>query len=416
MASDPFLNNTAKRLQRGMPARLSVTRKIRLPDAVKTTLYARSPDLGPRVLFFSGGSALRDLSRELIRYTHNSIHIITPFDSGGSSAKLRQAFNMPAIGDVRNRLMALADQTIHGFPDIYNLFAYRFAKGRPQQDLQTELGAMVDGRHELIKGIPDPMRKIIRHHLRMFRKEMPEGFDLKGASIGNLVLTSGYLENERHLDPVIYIFSHLVRVRGVVRPATNGDFHLVTHLENGKIIVGQHNMTGKEVPPLNSPIAQLYISKDTHSPKPLEHPIRNKMRELIAKADLICYPMGSFYTSVIANLLLKGMGDAIADNACPKIFVPSTGVDPETRGMSLKEQVKTLLHYIEKSAGRSLKAEQVLHYVLMDTRTAHYQGDLNHKEMNRLGIRIIDCPLVSRKSVPYIDPTLLAPILLSLAQ
>ena len=73
---------------------------------------------------------------------------------------------------------------------------------------------MIDSRHELIKGIPDPMRKIIRHHLRMFREQKPRDFDLRGASIGNLILTSGYLENERHLDPVIYIFSHLVRVRG----------------------------------------------------------------------------------------------------------------------------------------------------------------------------------------------------------
>ena len=394
---------------------LTITRRIRLPDPVKITLYERSPDLGPRILFFSGGSALKDLSRELIRYTHNSIHIITPFDSGGSSAKLRQAFHMPAIGDVRNRLMALADQTIHGFPGIYNLFAYRFGNGRSQEDLLLELGAMIEGGHEMIKGIPDPMRKIIRHHLRMFRKQMPDDFDLKGASIGNLVLTSGYLENERHLDPVIYIFSHLVRVRGVVRPAINGNFHLVAHLKNGEIIVGQHNMTGKEVPPLSSPVQRIFISKDTHSPKPLEHPIRNKMRELIAGADLICYPMGSFYTSVIANLLLKGMGDAIADNACPKIFVPSTGIDPETKGMQLKEQVKTLLHYVGESAGRPLKVEQVLHYVLMDTRTAHYQKGLNQKEMNRLGIRIIHCPLVSRKSVPHIDPTLLAPVLLSLA-
>ena len=415
MASNSFSNTGISPLHQGPFETLTITRRIRLPDLVKITLYERSPDLGPRILFFSGGTALRDLSRELIRYTHNSIHIITPFDSGGSSAKLRQAFHMPAIGDVRNRLMALADQTIHGFPDIYNLFAYRFANGRSQEDLQLELGAMVDGRHEMIKGIPDPMRKIIRHHLRMFRKQMPDDFDLKGASIGNLVLTSGYLENERHLDPVIYIFSHLVRVRGVVRPATNGDFHLVAHLKNGEIIIGQHNMTGKEVPPLISPVQRIFISKETHSPKPLEHPIRNKMRELVAGADLICYPMGSFYTSVIANLLLKGMGDAIADNSCPKIFVPSTGIDPETRGMSLKEQVKTLLHYVEKSALRPLKVEQVLHYVLMDTRTAHYQKDLDHKEMNRLGIRIIHCPLVSRKSVPHIDPTLLAPVLLSLA-
>jgi CofD-related protein of GAK system len=397
------------------PVALSVTRIIRLPDPIKTTLYARNPDLGPRILFFSGGSALRDLSRELVYYTHNSIHIITPFDSGGSSAQLRRAFHMPAVGDVRNRLMALADQTIHGFPDIYNLFAYRFPKNGASTDLLSELGAMVDGRHPLVKVIPDPMRKIIRHHLRMFREKKPRDFDLRGASVGNLILTSGYLENERHLDPVIYIFSHLVRVRGVVRPATNQDLHLVAHLLNGDVIVGQHNMTGKEVPAISSPIKRLSISKDFRAPKPFEQPIRNKMRKLIAKADVICYPMGSFYTSVVANLLLKGMGEAIADNDCPKIFVPSTGTDPETRGMSLNDQVKALLRYVGQSAGRSLEASQILHYVLMDRGPEHYSEGLDRNELERMGIRIIDAPLVSQKSAPRIDPTLLARILVSLA-
>lgn len=397
------------------PASLTVTRKIRLPDRIKTTLYARNPDLGPKILFFSGGSALRDLSRELVHYTHNSIHIITPFDSGGSSAKLRRAFHMPAVGDVRNRLIALADRSIHGFPNIYKLFAYRFADKGLQDDLLQELGVMIDGRHALVKVISDPMRKIIRHHLRMFRHQMPETFDLRGASIGNLILASGYLENERHLDPVIYIFSHLVQVRGVVRPATNRNLHLVAHLENNDIIVGQHNITGKEAPAIAAPIQRLYLSKTFRAPTPFEQPIRNKMRKLIAKADLICYPMGSFYTSVVANLLLKGMGDAIAENPCPKVFVPSTGTDPETHGMSLSDQVTVLLHYVNQSASSPLRAAQMLHFVLLDRAAGKYRGSMDRSEIQRMGIHIIECPLVSRESAPYIDERLLAPILLSLA-
>ena len=70
------------------------------------------PPLGPRLVFFTGGTALRDLSRELIHYTHNSVHLVTPFDSGGSSAALRRSFAMPAVGDIRNRLLALADSAV----------------------------------------------------------------------------------------------------------------------------------------------------------------------------------------------------------------------------------------------------------------------------------------------------------------
>ena len=68
-----------------------ISRSARLPDPLRIARCRRAPELGPRVLFFSGGTALRDTSRKLVGYTHNSIHLITPFDSGGSSAHLRRA-------------------------------------------------------------------------------------------------------------------------------------------------------------------------------------------------------------------------------------------------------------------------------------------------------------------------------------
>ncbi|MFW5735662.1 MAG: 2-phospho-L-lactate transferase CofD family protein, partial [Oceanidesulfovibrio sp.] len=126
--------------------RIKVCHTVALPDPVKLARYERSPELGPRVLFFSGGTALRDFSRRLVRYTHNSIHIITPFDSGGSSAELRRAFNMIAVGDVRNRLMALSDRLPGADPAIFNLFAYRLPKDESQETLREMLYAMRDGK------------------------------------------------------------------------------------------------------------------------------------------------------------------------------------------------------------------------------------------------------------------------------
>jgi len=74
-----------------------VTRLARIPDPVRVDRYRRAPELGPRILFFSGGTAINTLSRVLKVHTYNSTHMVTPFDSGGSSAALRQAFHMPAI-------------------------------------------------------------------------------------------------------------------------------------------------------------------------------------------------------------------------------------------------------------------------------------------------------------------------------
>jgi len=186
---------------------ITISRAITIPDLRKIALFEKAPELGPEILFFSGGSALAGLSRALIDYTYNSIHIVTPFDSGGSSAELRKAFDMLAVGDLRNRLMALADQSVQGNPAVYKLFSHRLPRGMEEQELIDLLDSMIDGFHPLVSSITDPMRKIIRNHLGYFRQEAPDGFDLRGASVGNLILTGGYINNDRHIDPVIFLFS-----------------------------------------------------------------------------------------------------------------------------------------------------------------------------------------------------------------
>jgi CofD-related protein of GAK system len=392
-----------------------IKKQVTLPDPVMLGRYEKSPDLGPKVLFFSGGTALRELSNKLIRYTYNSIHLVTPFDSGGSSAKLRQAFRMPAVGDIRNRLMALADQSIHGNPEIYDLFAHRLSMKKSKKALLLELEKMETGKHPLVAKIPDPLRKIVRQHFFVFRENMPADFDLRGASLGNLVLTAGYLNNRRHLDPVVYIFSKLVRVRGIVRPVTNKDLHLAAELEDGKTVLGQHLLTGKEVPPITSKVKRIFLSQDLSSAVETRTIIRNKTKDLIGQADLICYPMGSFYTSLLANVLPEGVGQAIKDNPCPKIYIPNTNKDPESLGLNVFEQVERLIMYLKKDDPERTATTDVLDFVLLDTKKGRYPGKIQKKKMLDLGIQIIDCPLISPKSKPYIDANYLVPVLLSLA-
>lgn len=395
---------------------IRISKTLKLSDPVRLARYGRSPDLGPKILFFSGGSALRQTCLELIRYTHNSIHIITPFDSGGSSAKLRDAFKMPAIGDIRNRLLALADRSLHGNPEIFTLFAHRFPQDGDQEILSGEVDEMIRGKHSLIEAIPDPMRKIIRNHLYFFRESSPEDFDLRKASIGNLILTGGYLNNRRLIDPVIYLFSKLVQVRGTVRPVVNKDLHLITELDNGEMIVGQHLLTGKEASPISSKVKKVWLSASRKNPKPVESPIRDKMKSLIQEADLICYPMGSFYSSVIANLLPRGVGKALSRNPCPKVFVPNTGDrDPEQYGLDLSEQIERLVSYLRQDDPKSISTGDVLNFVVIDRERGGYRGNIEEKEIRRSGAEIIDCPLISQRSHPYIDEMLLIPVLLSLA-
>jgi CofD-related protein of GAK system len=397
-----------------MSTKITITRTVKLPDRVRLARFARAPELGPDVLFFSGGTALNPVSRTLIQYTHNSTHLITPFDSGGSSAKIRAAFKMLAVGDVRNRLMALADQSIKGNPEIRKLFAYRFPKDETHQQLHQRLADMVRGEHLLVADIFDPMRKIIRSHLSWFQRAMPDDFDLTGASVGNMVLTGGFLNNARHIDPVIYIFTKLAEVRGVVRPVINADLHLVSELADGRTIVGQHLITGREVDVLESPIQNLYLSDTASPPRRVRPLIRPKIKRLIKKAELICYPMGSFYSSVVANLLPAGVVDAVAENDCTKIYIPNTGRDKEYLGDSLTGMVETLIHYLKAGGDRDYPLDRLLDFVLVDAQNGVYPGPVDVQALEALGVRVIDADLVSTDHRPYLDPDKICAALLSL--
>lgn len=393
---------------------IRITRTARLPDPLRISRYRKAPELGPEILFFSGGSALNDVSRVLKNYTYNSTHLITPFDSGGSSAKLRQAFNMPAIGDLRSRMIALADESVTGHPEVYQLFTYRLANAERNSVLSRQLDQMIQGKYPMVAAISNPMRRLIRNQLGYFRDAMPDNFDLRGASIGNLILTGGYLNNHRHLDPIVFLFSKLVGVLGTVRPIVNNNLHLAADLEDGSRIFGQHRMTGKEMVPLQSPIKRLRLSEHPDKLVPANAELRKKTRKLISKAELICYPPGSYYSSLIANLLPDGVSAAIACDDRPKVYVPNLGRDPEQIGMTLEQCVIKLLEQLRSGISGDCRNEDLLNFILLDSNNGDYPSPFPLSKIEKLGITVIDTRLVTKRSAPHYDPELLVHALLSL--
>ncbi|MEE4014304.1 GAK system CofD-like protein [Roseibium sp. FZY0029] len=389
---------------------ITITRVARLPDPFRIERFLSNPKLGPRTLFFSGGSALNGVAQNLKRYTHNSIHLVTPFDSGGSSQGLRIAFNMPAIGDLRSRLMALADETVLGHPDVFRLFTHRFAKSAAQADLAGELESMIAGRHVLVAAIEQPMRTLIQNQLGMFDDARPDSFDLRGASIGNLILAGGYLNQNKQLEPIIFLVAKLVGVQGTVRAVTDDNLHLGAELENGEVVIGQHLLTGKEHPPLVSPIKSLFLNQGLSGKDEAEAVFPDRNRSLIQTADIICYAPGSFYTSLIANLLPTGVGKAIASRTVPKVFVPGTGHDPETGTMSVADKVTTLLAYLRRDAGSDCPVDRLLNFVIVDQGVPESETE----GLRELGLCVVRLALVSKASAPYYDPVPLCETLVSL--
>lgn len=396
-------------------SRVRVSRTLVVPDAVRVERCLRVPELGPRILFFSGGSALRQVSRVLKRYTHNSVHLITPFDSGGSSARLRDAFDMLSIGDLRSRLMALADETSSANPDIYALFSHRLPTDQSMVTLTARLDRMVHGSDPMVRAIPEPLRRIVRTHLRDFVSRMPGTFDLRGASIGNLILAGGYLANERDVDSVVYLFSKLIQARGVVRPVVTDSLHLCARYADGSTVTGQHRITGKELACPEQPIEDMWLVRSSKGETPAATSLDPPVRDLIASADVICYPVGSFYSSVAANLLPVGVGRAIVEADCPKVYVPSFGVDPEQRGLSVASSVEKLLHFARRDLGDQVQVRDVVQIVVLDRDHANYPNGVDVETLRTFGVDVIELPLALRDRPHEVDPLALTEVLLSLS-
>lgn len=394
------------------PQRIIVQRFASVPDQLRIVRYEKTPELGPRILFFSGGTAIKRFSKTLIRYTHNSIHIMTPFDSGGSSAEIRRAFRMLSIGDLRNRLMALADQSVRGNHEIYRLFAHRLPAEERPEALRDKLRAMSEGLDSLTDGIPIPMQAIICGLIRDFLHAMPDNFDLRKANIGNLILTAGYLNHLRQIETVLYLFSRLVAVQGLVRPVVIDDLHLAATLHNGRTIVGQHMITGDAILKDRSPVKELFLSSSADTPERVHTKITSAMETLIDSAETICYPMGSFYTSVMANLLPQGVGKAVAANRCPKVFIPNTFPDIEQYGMSLGDAVQAIVGRLREDGQGDPK--DYLDYVILDSGWGKYPYEMDMERIKGWGIRILDVPLITKDSFPYVDPNRLCSVLLSI--
>ncbi len=390
---------------------VTLNKALQVPDSYKVERCRRLPSFGPRILFFTGGSALAEFSKNLIAYTHNSVHLCTPFDSGGSSAEIRKHFNMLAVGDLRHRLLSLADQSLQGNQEVFQLFATRFRPNSDPQYLKAELDSLVQGRHPLMRAVPDPLRKIIRNHLGYFQQAMPDSFQLAGASLGNLILVGGYLNNRRQIDPVLYLLSRLVETRGIVRPTSSSDLQLRATLQDGAVVVGQHNLTGKEQPRLSSPIRHLELVNEKEQVK--RPKLKTKVGEFIQQAELIVYPMGSFFSSLCANFLIQGVADAIAKNPAPKVYVPNLGHDPEQLGYDLPHLVEKLLDILAQNSSAKAPGNPFLNYLLLDLSQGQYAGLQDLPRLERHGIQVLDLDLVS-PDTQQIDPEKLIAALLSL--
>lgn len=353
-------------------------------------------------LFFSGGTALKGLSQYFARIKFPTCHIITVFDSGGSSAALRKAFSAPAVGDLRNRLLALADI---GKTSPAML---AFCNSRLPKDISAaEARRLLDGilASPLLRDIPPEFQRTIRTHLSYFLEKAPANFDARGASMGNLLLIASWLKNHGDLEAALAFFTSFFHICGAIAPVVDSALHLGARLKDGRVIVGQHLFAS-----LPGPVERIFLTvrapESAKAPVPVCRPaMTRRAKELISRAGLVCYPMGSFYSSVLVNLLTEGAGKSVAAVRAPKVFIPNSGGDHETGPMSLAKQALEILDRLRDDAPKAAISD-LLNFVLLDLQNGAYPGDVpaSLERLRELGIQVIDRPIVARDNPTRHEP------------
>lgn len=235
---------------------------------------------GPKIVVIGGGSGLSVLLRGLKEYTANITAIVTVADDGGSSGRLRREMGILPPGDIRNCLVALADTE----PLMEKLFQHRFMRG-----------------------------------------------ELKGHSFGNLFLAA-MTEMTGDFEEAVRQSSKVLAVRGRVLPSTLENVTLVAAVEGGDIVRGETVISrcGKR-------IQKVYL--DPPAPSPLPEAVK-----AIADADAVVIGPGSLFTSVMPNLAVPEIVDAVQRTSAKRVYVCNVMTQPgETDGMNAAGHVRAVL-------------------------------------------------------------------------
>lgn len=325
-------------------------------DLVNILYQKRFLERGPKIVAIGGGHGLSNLLLALKEYTANITAIVTVADSGGSSGRLREQFDIVAPGDIRNCLVALADA-----PGIMgDLFQYRF----------------------------------------------PEKSELKGHNFGNLFLTALYVVGNSDFRQAVELASKVLAIRGKVVPSTVANVHLVARYRDGKITEGE-----ARIPRTGVPIDRVFLN-------PPDAPPTEEAIEAIREADVIILGPGSLYTSVLPNLVIQGIPQAMEASSAFKIYVCNVMTqEGETETYTASEHVTALINHTNRN---------IIDGVVINSSEIHDQGMLDRyrkehsipvkadsDEIRAMGYKVFAEDIVSIKDYVRHDSHKLTQVLIS---
>ncbi|MEG2018156.1 MAG: YvcK family protein [Clostridium sp.] len=243
---------------------------------------------GPKIVVIGGGTGLSNMLSGLKKYTFNITAIVTVADDGGGSGMLRQDLGMLPPGDIRNCIISLADTE----PLMEKLFRYRFKDGA-----------------------------------------------LENQSFGNLFLAAMNGVSDNFLEAVKRT-SEVLAVTGQVLPVTLENVDLYAKLENGSIVRGESSIPMESLNQ-NSPIERVFI--EPADAKGIQEAI-----DAIIDADAVVLGPGSVYTSIIPNLMVKDVKEALLKTEALKIYVSNVMTQPgESDNYSVEDHIRAIIRHCE---------------------------------------------------------------------
>lgn len=270
------------------------------PTDVFDAVYRnRTRARGPKIVAIGGGTGLSNLLRGLKEYTNNLTAIVTVADDGGSSGRLRQNLQVLPPGDIRNCIASLAEAE----PLVTELFQYRF--------------------------------------------DERAGDGLAGHSFGNLFIAA-MAEVTGSVEAAIEETSRVLAVRGRILPSTLEDVALVARFADGTEVRGESALPSRGVPP-----QEVHLEPRDVEANPL-------VMAAIRSADLIVIGPGSLYTSILPNLLVKGINRAMQESNGYTVFISNVATQHgETDGYDAADHLAVLR--------RHLGRDDVCHAVLSNS-------------------------------------------------
>lgn len=304
---------------------------------------------GPRVVAVGGGTGLSTLLRGLKNYTAQITAVVTVADDGGSSGRLREELGILPPGDIRNCITALATAE----PLMTRLFEYRFKNGG----------------------------------------------GLEGHSFGNLFIAA-LTEVTGSFEKAVLESGRVLAVQGQVLPATLADIQLCAELETGEVIRGE-----SKIPKHQSRIRRVFLV-------PPDPPAYAAAVQAILDADLVVLGPGSLYTSVLPNLMVSGIREALRATRALRVYVCNVATQKgETDNFTVADHVRTLLD--QAGAG-------VIDCVLANSlpaKSTHPDWEVIKPEPGGPlppGIRVVWAPVINERNPHFHDPDRLARALLDL--